>query len=98
MAADDLCCLAHGYLKFDQADRAIVLLLTAMHLCDPSARLLLLTARCFIALKQADQAKIVVERHDRTFGKSPTSTFLMARINRDLPRQQSKHVDQALRA
>lgn len=98
MAADDLCCLAHGYLKFDQADRALVLLLTAMHLCDPSPRLLLMTARCFIALEQADQAQILVERHDRTFGKSSISTFLIARITRALRRQQTKGVDWALRA
>ncbi|KMW56374.1 hypothetical protein AIOL_001326 [Candidatus Rhodobacter oscarellae] len=83
-ACDDLCCLAQGYLRFGQPQRAFVLLMIAMHMCAPSARLLLLCAKCFFALRQADQAQAVLDRHDRSFGPTRASRFYQARARKEL--------------
>lgn len=77
IAQDDLCCLAQGYLKHAELDRALVLLLTAMQIAEPSPRLLLLLSKCFLMKKSPQQAAITLKRYQDTFGASDLSDFML---------------------
>jgi hypothetical protein len=79
---DDLCCLASGYLRHAEPERALVFLLLAMHIATPTARVMLLLGKCFIAQKSEQKARIVLERYERTFGSDKISGFLLAKCDR----------------